>query len=130
MVRVSGQQGVPVITIDGQVVVGFDRRRLEEILSRPPRPQVSLGASVAGAEAVARKRGISLPAGAYVGKVTSRSPADRVGLREGDVIVALNGVPVRGSRDLERVLASLSKGQVVEIVWWQKGREVTGQLVL
>ncbi|NIV28655.1 MAG: NrdH-redoxin, partial [Anaerolineae bacterium] len=27
MVRLSGQQGVPVITVDGQVVVGFDQPR-------------------------------------------------------------------------------------------------------
>lgn len=33
MVRRSGQQGVPVITLDDEVVVGFDRPRLEQILA-------------------------------------------------------------------------------------------------
>jgi glutaredoxin-like YruB-family protein len=32
MVKVSGQMGVPVIIVDGQIVVGFDRERLEELL--------------------------------------------------------------------------------------------------
>jgi len=32
MVSVSGQMGVPVIVVDNQIVVGFDRNRLEELL--------------------------------------------------------------------------------------------------
>jgi len=33
MVRKSGQMGVPVIDVDGTIVVGFNRTRLEELLS-------------------------------------------------------------------------------------------------
>ncbi|MGC9529483.1 MAG: glutaredoxin family protein [Candidatus Bipolaricaulaceae bacterium] len=32
MVRRSGQQGVPVVEIDGEMVVGFDRRRIDDLL--------------------------------------------------------------------------------------------------
>jgi glutaredoxin-like YruB-family protein len=32
MVRKSGRLGVPVIEVDGKVVVGFNRARLEEML--------------------------------------------------------------------------------------------------
>ncbi|MGI6662490.1 MAG: glutaredoxin family protein [Bacillota bacterium] len=32
MVKISGQMGVPVITIDGNVVVGFDKKRIDELL--------------------------------------------------------------------------------------------------
>ena len=32
MVKKSGQMGVPVIDIDGQLVVGFDRQRIDELL--------------------------------------------------------------------------------------------------
>ncbi|MCM8773169.1 MAG: thioredoxin family protein [Candidatus Omnitrophica bacterium] len=34
MVRISGQMGVPVIVIDGEVVVGFDRARIDSLLPR------------------------------------------------------------------------------------------------
>ncbi len=34
MVEVSGQMGVPVIIIDGQVSVGFDKARLESLLGK------------------------------------------------------------------------------------------------
>ncbi len=33
MVRMSGQQGVPVIRIDNQVVVGFDRPKIDRLLN-------------------------------------------------------------------------------------------------
>lgn len=33
MVRVSGQYGVPVITVDGQVVIGFDQAKLDRLLA-------------------------------------------------------------------------------------------------
>jgi glutaredoxin 3 len=33
MVRKSGQLGVPVIEVDGQIVVGFNRSKLDELLS-------------------------------------------------------------------------------------------------
>ncbi len=32
MVRISGQQGVPVIQIGGRVVVGFDRPKIDRLL--------------------------------------------------------------------------------------------------
>lgn len=32
MVRKSGQQGVPVLDIDGRIVVGFDRARIDALL--------------------------------------------------------------------------------------------------
>jgi len=33
MVQKSGQLGVPVIEVNGQIVVGFNRNKLEELLS-------------------------------------------------------------------------------------------------
>jgi glutaredoxin 3 len=32
MIKKSGQQGVPVIDIDGEIIVGFDEDRLKELL--------------------------------------------------------------------------------------------------
>lgn len=32
MVRKSGQQGVPVLDINGNIIVGFDRRRIDTAL--------------------------------------------------------------------------------------------------
>ena len=42
--------------------------------------------------------------------VEENSPAKRAGLREGDVIVALDGKPVAGVDDLHRLLTELRVG--------------------
>jgi len=33
MVKLTGQMGVPVVVIDGEVVVGFDRAKIDSLLS-------------------------------------------------------------------------------------------------
>ena len=42
MIRLSGQQGVPVITVDGQVVVGFDQPRLRQLLQQASRAKTAM----------------------------------------------------------------------------------------
>ncbi len=32
MVKKSGQQGVPVIDIDGNIIIGFDQRRIDSLI--------------------------------------------------------------------------------------------------
>jgi len=48
--------------------------------------------------------------GALVLSVEDRSPAKRAGLREGDIIVALEGQPVAGVDDLHRLLTEVRVG--------------------
>ena len=33
MVKLSGQMGVPVLSIDGSIVKGFDKKRIDELLA-------------------------------------------------------------------------------------------------
>ena len=48
MVKISGQMGVPVIDIDGKVIVGWNKAALEEILASntqaKPKARLSLAA--------------------------------------------------------------------------------------
>ena len=32
MVKLSGQKGVPVVVIDGQIIIGFDQARIDSLL--------------------------------------------------------------------------------------------------
>lgn len=32
MIKKSGQQGVPVIDIDGEIIIGFDKEKIKELL--------------------------------------------------------------------------------------------------
>jgi hypothetical protein len=34
MVKMSKQMGVPVITIDGEMVIGFNQERVDELLAK------------------------------------------------------------------------------------------------
>ena len=121
MVRISGQQGVPVITVDGKVVVGFDQPRLRQLLDQAPQAGPKLGASIADAASQAKKHPGIPTAGAYVGKVTPGSPAERAGLHSGDVITALGGQPVQRSGDVQRLLAGLSPGHDVSLTYVRDG---------
>jgi serine protease Do len=124
MVRLSGQRGVPVIVVDDQVIVGFDRPRLDQALAvrRVERPR--LGLSVADAKKIAQKRGTGPQEGAYVGKVKPSSPGDRAGLVKGDVIIELAGRPVSNTDELEAVLATLTVGQPVLLVFLRDGHRM------
>lgn len=126
MVRRSGQRGVPVIVLGEEVIVGFDRARLEQALARMGAARPKLGARVAASRSL--PGGARLPEGAYVGKVAPGSPAEAAGIRESDVIVRLAGVPVRGPEEIERVLQQLRPGETVEVVWIREGKEHRGQL--
>jgi hypothetical protein len=35
LIRLTGRMSIPVIVVDGQVVVGFDKARLQELLASP-----------------------------------------------------------------------------------------------
>ena len=124
MVRLSGQQGVPVITVDDQVVVGFDRRRLEQLLAQAPQGKPRLGAAVADASTRVQMDG------AYVGRVKPDSPAARAGLRLGDVIVELDRQPVRNAADVERISGNLQSGARVRLVFLRNGQVTQGEIVL
>ncbi|WP_022729695.1 DegQ family serine endoprotease [Fodinicurvata sediminis] len=63
--------------------------------------------------------------GALVASVESDGPADRAGIRTGDVILEFDGEDVERMRDLPRLVAAVSAGQDVEIVVWRDGEEET-----
>jgi glutaredoxin-like YruB-family protein len=124
MVRLSGQQDVPVAQIGDQVVVGFDRPLIDQLLARMAARPPKLGVTIADAARIAAKRGLSLPSGAYVGRVNAGSPAARAGLRTGDVIVELAGQTVRGEQDVHRLMAGVHPGQAVNVILWREGHRV------
>jgi len=124
-----GQRGVPVIMVDGHMVVGFDRAQLERLLARETteagveRPR--LGASIADA---AQHAPPGSPSGAYVGRVRPGSPAARSGLQQGDIIVALAGQPTGSAAAVEQILGRLRPQQPVPVRIYRNGR--TSELML
>ena len=126
MIRVSGQQGVPVITVDGEVVIGFNQPRLMQLLQRQSgarRGGPKLGASIADAASQGRKHPGIPPSGAYVGLVHKGSPAEQAGLHRGDVITALGGHPVTRAEDVHRLMPQMPRGREVSLTYVRSGQE-------
>jgi membrane-associated protease RseP (regulator of RpoE activity) len=59
--------------------------------------------------------------GAQVTQVIAGSPAERAGIREGDIITALNGTDVTAATTLARVVRRYRPGDVVTAVLWRDG---------
>lgn len=124
MVRLTGQQGVPVTVIDGQAVLGANMPQIDQLvtqsLSRAPR----LGVAIADAARIAAKKGSQLPAGAYVGRVTPATTGAMAGLRTGDVIVQLAGQSVRNDQDVHAIMARQSHGHAADLLAWRNGQTI------
>ncbi|MCR4407652.1 MAG: PDZ domain-containing protein [Anaerolineae bacterium] len=81
--------------------------------------------AIADAGQIAARKGLSLPNGAYVGRVDAGSAAEAAGLRPGDVIVQLAGQTVRGHQDVHRLMASVRPGQTVDLLSWRNGQTIS-----
>jgi len=126
LVRSTGQMGVPVSIINGRVVVGFDRARLEQLLAQSKVEQrPSFGASIADASKITAKQDSGITLGAYLGRVRLGSVSERIGLAPGDIITELNLQRIANAEDLERALANLNKGSRFSLVFLRGDRTIT-----
>jgi serine protease Do len=133
-----GNSGGPLFNADGQVVgmnsaiysptggsvgIGFAipsevvRQVVTELRTKGRIERGWLGATVQDVET---NRGI--PAGAGIAALDRGGPAARAGLRAGDIVTALNGRPVDGSRTLIKTIALTPPGQVVHVTLRRGGR--------
>ncbi len=68
--------------------------------------------------------------GALVQDLEKDGPADRAGIKAGDVIVSVNGTPVKLTRDLIDRVASMPPGEKVKLEVWRNGKRQTFTAVL
>ena len=73
--------------------------------------------------ALAKAMGRSDDNGVVVDKVEPDSPAAKADLQQGDVITAVDGKTVKGSRDLAIVVANIPKGTGATFTVWRDGHE-------
>jgi serine protease Do len=59
--------------------------------------------------------GLPVQSGAYVVAITSGGPADQAGIKEGDVIVGLDGKTVSTADDIGTIMSGLQPGQTVTV---------------
>jgi serine protease Do len=75
--------------------------------------------------ALAKAMGRSDHDGVIVDKVMADSPAAVADLRQGDVVTAVDGNVVKGSRELAMTVAGLEKGSTAKLTVWRDGKERT-----
>jgi len=64
---------------------------------------------------------LAKPEGALLGGVEKGSPAERAGLKAGDVVLALDGKPVADATALARGIADYKPGDSVQLKVWRDG---------
>jgi serine protease Do len=74
--------------------------------------------------------GLPSVAGVVVQSVSENGPAAKAGLREGDVIVAVGGVPARQSGQLQELIAEHNPGDRVAVSIFRDKREMTVEAAL
>ena len=70
---------------------------------------------------LAESFGLDKPAGALVAQVLENGPADKGGLKLGDVILSMNGHPVVMSADLPHLIGVLKPGETAKLVVMREG---------
>jgi serine protease Do len=69
------------------------------------------------------KYGLSAPRGVGISRVTEGSPADKAGLKKGDVILQFDGEPVTSTRKLFRLIGEAAPEQTVRLTISRSGAE-------
>jgi serine protease Do len=132
-----GNSGGPLVNLQGEVVgintaiftqgggnigIGFAtpsdlaRSIVRELQEKGAITRAWLGVSVQEVTPdLAKPFGLTEPAGALVAEVTKGGPADKAGVRRGDIITAFNGTPINTSHELPSLVAHAPVGAKAEI---------------
>ena len=114
----------------GNIGIGFAipanmaRDVMEQLIKSGGVHRGQLGVTVQGVTAdIAESLGLPQVKGALVSAVKPGSPADRAGLRRGDVILALGGKPVNDSNALRNEVSRHQPGSEIALTVWRGGQE-------
>ena len=81
-----------------------------------------IGVSIQGVnKELAESFGLDKPKGALVSAVEPGSPADKAGIKSGDIIVSVDGKAVDQSVDLPRIVGETKPGTALGLQVWRKG---------
>ncbi len=76
-------------------------------------------------ERTAAELGLKSVRGTFISEVISGSPADKAGIRVGDVILEVSGERIENYKDLLRVIGETKIGSMIRLVLWRNGSEKT-----
>lgn len=90
-----------------------------------------LGVTIQSVDAdLAASLNLAAAKGAIVTSVASGGPAERAGLKRGDVITAINKQPISDNNGLRNLVASMAPGSSVEVTALRNGRDQSFKVAL
>ncbi len=79
---------------------------------------------------LAEKLGVKIKSGVIITDVMQGHPADKAGIKTGDIIVNVAGSPTPNYRELKIVIAGKKPGDKIDIVLYRKGKKVKLAVVI
>jgi S1-C subfamily serine protease len=110
---VSGAEGF-AIPIDRAIAIA------NQIRAGAPSPSIHLGDTAFIGVAIADAPALGGPPGAAVRQVLPDTPAGQAGLRPGDVITALDGIPINSAADLSNIMDQRRPGNTIMLTWFDR----------
>lgn len=136
-----GNSGGPLLNVYGEVIgintaivaagqgIGFAipinmaKEVISHLISKGTVTRGWLGVSIQPVtEEVAQSFGLSKARGALVNDVVAGGPAEKAGIRQGDVISRFNGTDIKDVRQLQRIVANTPIGKPVEVELFREGK--------
>jgi Do/DeqQ family serine protease len=114
------------IGIGFAVPVNMAQRVMEQILryGEVKRGRIGIGIQELTPE-LAQAMGVKRSEGAVIAKVEPRSSAERSGLRQGDLVLTVDGVPVKSATQLRNRIGLTRVGETIEMQIERKGEPRT-----
>jgi S1-C subfamily serine protease len=148
-----GSSGGPLVNLDGDVIgintaiasqngnnsgvafsipINLVKRVMKQLLERGSVSRGYLGMQLATSfePADALKLGLDRATGALVETVYPDTPAATAGLRPGDVVLQVDGSPIRNENHMINLISSLSVGERVRLEVWRNRKAVTVEAVV
>jgi serine protease Do len=138
-----GNSGGPLINMDGEVIgintaivmsgqgIGFAipinmvKQILQELKDKGEVTRGWLGVAIQEVTPeIARAVGLPKAAGAMVTDVYPGDPADKAGIRKGDIILGINGKQISDPRDLTRFVGGLKPDAKISMEVFRDGRKL------
>jgi serine protease Do len=144
-----GNSGGPLLNVYGEVIgintaivssgqgIGFAipinmaKQVVGQLIKKGSVSRGWLGVSIQPVtEDIARSFGLNRAYGALVSDVMSGGPAEKAGIKQGDIITGVNGRDIKGPRQLQLLVADIPVGQKAAVEVFRDGKKQTIQVVL